>query len=129
MGEPADEWERSERTRYIWQTDVLPATGASISWDEVFAALADPISRSTLQYLAFRDGRASMVELSGFVARRQVAAGAETISAETVRRIRTQLHHVHVPKLADGGLVERPGDSEEVTITALGLHVLALLSE
>jgi len=67
-------------------------------------ALASPERRKVLDHFVATDTEVADVEvLSCKVARVQTDGGSESISTEAVR---AELHHVHLPKLADCDLVE-----------------------
>ncbi|RBI63395.1 ArsR family transcriptional regulator [halophilic archaeon] len=73
----------------------------------LFSTLASPRRRHVLRRLLERDASVSLTQLA-----RNVAA-----SEDDVERVYAELHHRHVPKLVDAGLVtcERGGDA--VTLT------------
>ena len=86
--------------------------------------LEDPVRRQVLHDLDIEEGMVSLSELAERVAdpdvrgassveRRSSRANADVSAAE---RVAIQLHHVHLPKLADYGLVEY--DRREKTVTA-----------
>lgn len=66
-------------------------------WDAVVASLADPRRRAVLSVLADRDTPLSRAELA-----REVLARDPDLDEEEVR---VSLHHVHLPKLADAGVI------------------------
>ena len=87
--------------------------------------LEDPVRRQVLHDLDAEDGTVALSELAERVAdpdvrgrssveRRSGRADAEVTAA--AERVAIQLHHVHLPKLDDHGLVEY--DRDEKTVTA-----------
>lgn len=87
-------------------------TGVGGTSDEVFGALADERRRLTLAHLRAVDGAASIPELAGRL------ADADGVVTSDEADVVTALHHVHVPKLVDAGLVE--WDDGGVTTTDRG---------
>lgn len=84
------------------------------SLDETLAALADARRRAVLQFLdAQADGVASVAELVRHLDAQQRATGREQAAAP--ERVEAELHHTHLPKLADHGLVEYDLQSGRVT--------------
>lgn len=71
--------------------------GASLSTETTFSLLADRQRRRILAFLSEKDDRTS--EVSDLV---------DHLVRESLdrRRVTTTLHHVHLPKLADAGVVE-----------------------
>lgn len=86
-----------------------------LSDDDVYRALASTQRRRALYVLLVQEDT-TIAELA------TVLAGWEATDAGTMRgpadrrRIRTDLHHRHLPVLADAGLVEY--DPEEATVAA-----------
>lgn len=106
------ETERASATR---TADVTP------SLDRVFELLSDRRRRYTLYYLNDRDdGVATVGELTDHVAAlesgRESTDEGEGLGTESERkeRIRTELRHVHLPKLAETGVVEHDQRSDTV---------------
>lgn len=87
-------------------------TGVGGTSDEVFGALADERRRLTLAYLRAIDGSVPIPELG----ERLVAA--DRVETSDKDDVVTALYHVHVPKLADAGLLE--WDDRGVTTTDRG---------
>lgn len=77
--------------------------------DAVFAALADEDRRSVLAYLQDA-GEATVEELSTAVDERASDPRGGTHGRDALVR----LHHVHLPKLSDAGLVEYDRTSGQV---------------
>lgn len=93
------------------------ATETDLSLGERFSILADPHRRAVLERL---DRTADGVEVETLAAR--VAAELSDATPETVdedhrRRVLLALHHNHLPRLADHGLLEYDLDAGTVTAT------------
>ncbi len=80
-----------------------------LSTDDLFRILANPQRRRILLHLATGvENRRSIKELVAYL-------HSETSNSEpSRRRIRQQLHHVHLPKLAEFGLVTYSMESNDV---------------
>jgi len=78
----------------------------TLSLNGVFDLLADDRRRYVWEYLSGRSGnRIPLDELTDQVSSDESAVGT-TASVDARRAIRVSLHHVHLPKLADAGLLE-----------------------
>lgn len=75
----------------------------------VYAALADARRQRVLRALATTRRGLAPRELAVVVAAEEADSSPETVPAEEVDRVHAMLHHVHLPKLVDAGLVEREG--------------------
>lgn len=74
--------------------------------DELLSVLADARRRFVLHYL-HRNGRtATIAELARHVAAWEADASVAGVSDDLVADVRTSLHHVHLPRLIDTGVVE-----------------------
>jgi hypothetical protein len=83
----------------------------TLSRDETFHLLQSELRRSTLRYLDAAEGTVSLEDLlTGLVARQ---ADGEP-NPETCERVATELVHVHLPKLAEVGVVEYDRDAGEI---------------
>lgn len=91
-----------------WFEGILDAEGEGL--DATIAALSDEHRRAVLAVLERRNGPQILDELAREIVDRKPG---ETGSVDDVR---VQLHHTHLPKLADAGLVEY----EDGTVTYLG---------
>jgi hypothetical protein len=72
--------------------------------DEMCEILSNHRRRVAVVVLGERDEEIGLNHLSRAVAKR-MADGSSEPSTETVDRLRTSLHHVHLPKLADAELI------------------------
>lgn len=84
------------------RTDDLPATA-------IFPLLADDRRRYVLHYLSRHVGTVSLGELA-----EQIALWEGDPTYDHYERILTSLHHHHLPKLVDGGLVHYYVEQEGV---------------
>ncbi|APW98360.1 hypothetical protein CHINAEXTREME_11395 [Halobiforma lacisalsi AJ5] len=109
----------TERASAVRTADVTP------SLDRVFDLLSDRRRRYALYYLNDRgDGVATVGELTDHIAAlesREDSTGGESAStggpeteSERKEGIRTELRHVHLPKLAEIGVVEHDQRSDTV---------------
>lgn len=95
--------------------------------EPVFVALADGHRRQVLAVLNERSGTATISELAQVLVSRQTARTPAAPSPNEHRSIRTSLHHVHVPMLAEVGLVDRTGDEITLVETLVGRRAASLL--
>ena len=70
---------------------------------DVAGVLASERRRAVLRHLQTTDGEASLVELGSAVFATERSADA---SAARRRRVELSLHHVHLPKLEEAGVLE-----------------------
>ncbi len=90
---------------------------------ELFRILANPSRLFALRYLSRRVGAATLEELSDYVAS---ASGFETrVDAE---RVAVSMHHSHLPRLEDAGLVRYEADRDAVELLVSGESLRPLLS-
>lgn len=78
--------------------------------DDLLKTLADDRRRRTLRILWDADGAVSLADLADEITRRERASVSETPSDS--KGVQTALYHVHLPKLADAGLVTVADDDE-----------------
>ncbi|MFC4541473.1 hypothetical protein ACFO5R_05985 [Halosolutus amylolyticus] len=92
------------------------AVEATPSLDLIFDILSNRHRREVLYHLNDRpDGVATVDELTDTVAAREHESGRADRDADEERNlIRTELQHVHLPKLEDAGIVEHDRRSETV---------------
>jgi len=93
--------------------------------DRVHEILAHEYRRSTLTCLHERTERLSLEELAEYIAKDIEPAGNARYD-ELNERIRIQLHHSHLPKLAAGGFVEYDSEtSHMVELTSDGRELIS----
>lgn len=78
-----------------------------------FDALADERRRHALYYLR-QHGTASLDELARHAVVRETGHPPDERSDDEYERVKSELHHKHLPRLADYGLVEFDPRSEQV---------------
>lgn len=88
----------------------------AFSVDEAFEALAHRRRRVAIDFLRRRDGPATLSELAAEVAAREREGDGECTDGVAPERVQISLHHVHVPKLVEAGILEREGD-EAVSVS------------
>ncbi|WP_276300378.1 DUF7344 domain-containing protein [Halorussus lipolyticus] len=92
--------------------DRRPVGDVSLSIDTTLELLADHDRRVVIDYLQDGDDRTVTIdELATYLASRTDECAADPPSAD---RVQTMLHHVHVPKLVDTGVVDYDARNEEV---------------
>ncbi|WP_313693253.1 DUF7344 domain-containing protein [Halorarum halobium] len=89
------------------------ATDASFAAEpSLIEAAAVPRRRRVLSTLLIHD-ELTQTELADRVAAREGGEPIGDVPPDRRRRVRASLHHVHLPRLADDGLVVREDDGEE----------------
>lgn len=90
------------------------------STDQLFDALADERRRVVLDSLFESGTPVDVGRLARRVAARERRGGEGDRGppADAVHRVRVSLHHVHLPKLDDAGLVEYDPDGQAVRTVA-----------
>lgn len=88
------------------------------SLDDVYGLLSDERRRASVAVLADRGDEIELSRLASAVAERIGDESADP-SAETVDRMRISLHHCHLPKLAEAGLIAYDVDRRIVYPTEL----------
>jgi hypothetical protein len=78
----------------------------SMSPDRAFDLLRDGTRRRVLRTLRETDGAMALGELAAAADARDEGVPAEEISMDRRERTAVSLHHCHLPKLADAGVVE-----------------------
>lgn len=100
------------------QTSAGPSPGASIDTDAALELIARSQRRRLLAHL---DDVAGPVDLDDLA----VELGGQHDGS--LERTRVSLHHVHLPKLADAGVVEYSREHGNVELTPVGEQLTALL--
>ncbi|WP_415382564.1 hypothetical protein [Halosimplex sp. TS25] len=91
----------------------------------VYDVLSSTRRRDVVRLLDDADTGLGLRDLAEAVAEREGNADAEQI-----RRIQASLYHVHVPKLADAGIVRYREESDRVTLTeAVTFDAIDVLGE
>ncbi|WP_224270174.1 DUF7344 domain-containing protein [Haloprofundus salinisoli] len=84
--------------------------------DAVFKVLCDPRRRYVLYHLQTCRYPATLLEVAEQVAAWEYKCNPEQIPEETIEQIRADLHHSHLPKLADAAIVDYDADANVVTM-------------
>ena len=84
-------------------------SGPEMSTKALFGLLSDSRRRDAVRYLVARQHEVSLDELSAGIATRE-----NPPSRQRLARISIDLHHVHLPKLADVGIVHYDPESGTV---------------
>ena len=74
--------------------------------DDLLSAPADARRRFVLHHLRQNGANAKVDELANHVAAWEADTTVADVSDDLVEDVRTSLHHVHLPKLADVNVVE-----------------------
>lgn len=77
---------------------------AGLTATECYELLADDQRRAAIEVLADRQSPVELSDLAAAVAARE--APPEGVDTELVDRVEVRLHHAHLPKLADFGVLE-----------------------
>jgi uncharacterized protein with von Willebrand factor type A (vWA) domain len=103
----------------------------SVPLDEVLSAVADERRRTVLRALDRIDGEVMEFDtLVDRVVERVRSDDGEPLDAdERRRRVRTQLHHVHLPKLEACGLIVNDAETKRVRsdVGELGRELLTVV--
>lgn len=89
-----------------------PTTQGTLSPSTIFSLLAEERRRYTLQYLGRRVGAVPLGEVA-----EQIALREDDPSRDRYERVITGLHHIHVPRLCDAGVIRY--DPERETLKRL----------
>ena len=90
-------------------------TSGELSTSDLYAVLTSERRRSTIAVLTDESTPVDLTTIAHGVAARETDDEPEAVPAERVERIRAVLYHVHLPKLADVGLIEYDPDATTVT--------------
>ncbi|AGB39221.1 DUF7344 domain-containing protein [Natronococcus occultus] len=91
--------------------------GRRATIDESLSLLSNRRRRDVLYRLSEADVT-SVDSLAATIAAREASVPAEQLSADDRERVRIELYHTHLPKLADRGLIEYDDRSGTVRWTA-----------
>ena len=89
------------------------------NWNQIFAALARDERRELLRYLQHVQ-TAQLEEVA-----RQLLEWAHGSTEEDFSAIRLGLYHMHLPKLAEAGLLTWDSQQNQITLTTLGSQLPA----
>jgi DNA-binding transcriptional ArsR family regulator len=88
-----------------------------LDWDATLHTLAAPRRRSLLAALAEIGGEATISDLSHHMYAAEQNIRSEDVTEEDANELLVPLHHVHVPKLIDTGVLEWTDDSQRIRLT------------
>lgn len=95
------------------------STHQAIDWTPIYESLADDTRRTLLQFLTQTTGTVDVADVAEYL----LEMSDQSRIAERADRIDLRLYHVHLPRLADAGLVQWDADRETVSLTDLGLRL------
>lgn len=84
--------------------------GTDLDFDAVLGLCSDRHRRIALAVLADQQRTLTMDDLTKAVVKHNHHTPLAEVSGETTTRIKTRLHHTHVPKLVAAGLVEHDAE-------------------
>jgi hypothetical protein len=100
------------------ETESLPSSSSNAlvsRTDTVVAALANHRRRAILTYLQqSQSGTATVEELASFIAEHEDEQSRTTLDTDR-QNIMMSLHHTHLPKLADAGLITYEPDRGRIS--------------
>lgn len=91
------------------------STADSTTLDALFGVLADSRRRHVLAVLDVNDAAVPLMELAAQVAARETGSPPVELGISAVEPVTASLVHVHLPRLADAGLVDWDRDRKAVT--------------
>lgn len=105
---------------YTFADETTAPFATDLSLDDApVDVLTDRRRRRVLACLRERDAPMALADLARDVAARASNASPADVSVDRARRVRIDLYHVHLPKLADAGLVAFDADERTVRPTEL----------
>lgn len=93
---------------------------AQIDRDTALRLLSHTYRRALLARLESADATLPLADAAEAVVRRSDTRSIDEISADETERVSLALHHSHIPKLADEGVVAYDRDRSTVELTARG---------
>ena len=102
---------------------------SGVSLETSLTLLANPHRRYVLEDLLDWGRSSTLPELTWSVAMRFHEADGTDVSRDALDSIRIRLHHVHLPKLAAGGLIDYDYDSRTAELAAEPVHLRRLLAD
>lgn len=98
-----------------------------VSVDEMFELLSHHRRRAVLRVLESQDEPLAVVDVAEEIAAREHGDSAGSVTAEDVQPIHVELYHVHVPHLADYGVIDYNQDRGYVERTKAADQLTPLL--
>ncbi|WP_435177722.1 DUF7344 domain-containing protein [Halorussus sp. AFM4] len=93
------------------------AVAATLTTDQAFELLADGRRRRAVAALRETDGATTLGDLAEATAARVDGVDRAAVPTDRRERVAASLHHCHLPKLADAGVVEYDPDESRVVPT------------
>lgn len=91
------------------------------SLGETFDLLAHPYRRYVLYYLRTHPGVVAIDTLTAMLAA-ELGDQSKTVGGDTTEHIEIALHHLHLPKLADSGLITFAQDGKSIELDGITEH-------
>ncbi|MFD1647673.1 helix-turn-helix domain-containing protein [Haloarchaeobius litoreus] len=88
---------------------------------ETFGVLAHPYRRYVLYYLRKHSGAVAIDTLTAMLTN-ELDGPSATAGTETPEHIEVALHHTHLPKLADAGLITAVQDGQSIELVGMNGH-------
>lgn len=88
----------------------------SLSLDEIFATLQHERRRRVISRLQTAENPISLTDFADELAAEETETSTDDVSEAEMTRVSTSLYHVHLPKLADAGIVEYDWDEDTITL-------------
>ena len=129
-GPPADE---NGRTSSQGKTDTTEGVRSEVPVesarepDEVFAALSHPRRRYLLYAVANHEGGETLATLAAEIAAREGDKPIDEVTDDERKLVHISLHHSHVPKLVDLGVISHHEKDDVVVQTRDAERVRALI--
>lgn len=83
---------------------------------DAFTTLANPVRRYVLYTLAEQEGPSEFDSLATQVTAWRTASDPDDVDDATLADVRMDLHHVHLPKLADLGVITYKDNPGEISL-------------
>jgi len=99
------------------------------SLTEVYGALANDRRRMMLSILTDRTTAVDVATLSRTVAAREIGMQVDHVDEEIVEQVRTSMYHVHLPKLANAGIIQHDEEQQTVELVHDGIQQLPLTDQ
>lgn len=81
-----------------------------------YSSLAAVVRRDVLYYLLEQPGPVPFETLATHVAARRTDSRSDAVDPSDLEAARTVLHHQHLPKLAEAGLITSRGDAGPIAL-------------
>ncbi|UPV76686.1 hypothetical protein M0R89_21020 (plasmid) [Halorussus limi] len=99
------------------------------SLTEMYGALADDRRRVILSILTDRTTAVDVATLARSVAARETGTSVGDVDEETVEQVRASIYHVHLPKLANAGIIQHNEEQQTVELAHDGIQQLPLTDQ